>query len=225
MYRFFTPAKLTLNSPVELSDEEMHHLKKVLRVKPGEAIELVNGKGELAHAVYNDPIVILSIDPASPPTPTKALVQAIPEKSHLEFILEKGTELGITDFYLFPAARSKLKELSHNYIERLEKILLASLKQCKRLFLPKLHINAPLPELKFYLGDPKGDSFTPYEGAKAFIIGPESGFTPEEIESFKAKQKAIPTKLSNNILRTETAATVASFLLCQETGNARKASV
>ena len=214
MYRFFTASKLTLETRVELSPEELHHLKKVLRVNVGDPIELVNGKGELAHAIYDDPITILSVDSAPKDLPTRALIQAIPEKSHLEFILEKGTELGITDFYLFPATRSKLKELSPNYITRLEKILLSSLKQCKRLFLPKLHINVAPPYVKLYLGDPKGEPFTPSKDSSGFIIGPESGFTPEEIESFKSKQHAVPTKLSNNILRTETAATVASFLIC-----------
>src|SRR3990167_8777843 len=205
MYRFFTPSKLTLKTPVALDDEELHHLKKVLRVKPGDKIELVNGKGDLGFAIYDDPITLLSLQSAEKTLKLTALIQAIPEKTHLEFILEKGTELGITEFHLFPAERSKLKELSPSTLARMNKILISALKQSKRLFLPTLHLHPKLPDLnlKLYLASPQGKPFTPSPESSGFIVGPESGFTPKEIDLFQNRYKAIPTKLSDNILRAE----------------------
>lgn len=216
MYRFFTPNKLTSGLPIELTDEEYHHLKKVLRVHMGEKIEIVNGKGDLGIALYDDPIILLSVESLPKPQKINALIQAIPEKTHLEWLIEKGTELGITEFHLFPGEKSKLKEISPSTLSRIDKILISALKQSKRLFLPTLHIHTQVPDLKIklYLGDPKGSSFVPSHESSAFLIGPESGFTQKEIHFFQTKLNAIPTKLSENILRTETASIIASFLLC-----------
>ena len=215
MYRFFTDTKLILGGAVELDDEELHHLKKVLRVRPREKIEIVNGQGALGTAIFDESITLLSLIEDSKPLKSSALIQAIPEKSHLEFILEKGTEIGITEFHLFPAERSKLKELSSSYLTRLKKITISALKQSKRLFLPTLEIHSKFPNLtlKLYLADPKGSPFTPSPESAGFIVGPESGFTKEEIHLFQSKYGATPIALSKNILRAETAALVSSFLL------------
>lgn len=217
MYRFFTPLPLTLKSPVTLDDEELYHLKKVLRVRPGETIEIVNGKGQLAKALYDDVIYLTSLDTIEPPQKKSILIQAFPEKAHLEFIIEKGTELGITEFFLFPAARSKLKEISLSQFTRLKKITLSAIKQSKRLFLPEINVQditdiKKIP-CKLYLADPDGGPFTPSHESSGFIVGPESGFTKAEIDFFQKTLNALPTKLSSNILRTETAAIAASFLL------------
>jgi 16S rRNA (uracil1498-N3)-methyltransferase len=218
MYRFYTPRSLTKDSLVELDPEEYHHLKKVLRVRPGEKIELVNGNGELATALFDESIRVLSLQKEPKPEKKSVLLQAIPEKNHLEFILEKGTEIGITEFYFFPAEKSKIKEISDAMLLRMKKITISALKQCKRLYLPSISIHKleGIKDLSFklYLGDPGGNKFLSTTESAGFIIGPESGFTQKEIDYLKTTCKATLTTLSPNILRAETASIVAAHLIC-----------
>ncbi len=218
MYRFYTPHTLISNSLVELDSEEYHHLKKVLRVRPNEKIELVNGSGELAIALFDVTIRVLSVHKEPKPEKKIVLIQAIPEKNHLEFILEKGTEIGITEFIFFPAEKSKLKEISEALLFRMKKITISALKQCKRLYLPSISIcklsDLKNFSLKLYLADPKGDKFITTTESAGFIIGPESGFSQKEIDYLKTTCKATLTTLSPNILRAETASIIAAYLIC-----------
>ncbi len=220
MYRFYTHSRLTPGSIAELDPEELHHLKRVLRVRNGEKIELVNGKGQLALAIFNDPIIIQSVHSETKPDRKSVLIQALPEKPHLEFILEKGTEIGITEFWFFPSERSHIQVISDALLSRMKKITISAIKQSKRLFLPSIYAHHHITDFKelsykLYLADPKGVLFTPPpEPSCGIIVGPESGFTQKEIDYFLTTCKALPTTLSPNILRAETAAIVASYLIC-----------
>ncbi len=220
MYRFYTPLKLTSNLVVELDHEELHHLKKVLRVRNGEKIELVNGLGELAIALYDGTIEVESVFTAPKQEKTSVLIQALPEKSHLEFILEKATEIGITEFRFFPSERSKIDVISDALLLRMRKITISALKQCKRLYLPTISAFRKPSEMNnlpknIYLAHPSGSHYCQSkELSQGIIVGPESGFTTKEIDYFQTAFKAIPTTLSPNILRAETAAILASYLIC-----------
>ncbi|MBM3193782.1 MAG: 16S rRNA (uracil(1498)-N(3))-methyltransferase [Chlamydiae bacterium] len=218
MYRFYTDKDLVIDTYIELDRDELHHLKKVLRVRPKEKIEIVNGNGELAIGYYEDTIKVLSVDSQATPQKTLSLIQAIPEKSHLEFILEKGTEIGITDFIFFPAEKSKIKEISDSFLLRMKKITISAMKQCKRLYLPTISILKidDLKELSYplYIGDPNGKKFLPPSESAGFIIGPESGFSKKELNFLKTECMATSTTLSSNILRAETASIVAAYLIC-----------
>lgn len=217
MYRSFVDLPLTLGDKILLPKEELHHIKKVLRAQLGEKVELVNGRGDLAICELQESLQILSVSHQEPPTHKKILAIAHPLQTHLEFIVEKGTELGITHFCLFPSSKSPISDYSPAKKYRLNKIAIAALKQCKRLYLPQIaYLNASkLPPATYFLGDPKGapyPSTTPPTDV-GFIIGPESGFSKEELAQFQNLYKATPIKLSDNILRCETAAIVSSFLL------------
>jgi 16S rRNA (uracil1498-N3)-methyltransferase len=219
MYRFYTPSQLSPGLNAVLDTEELHHLSRVLRVKPGDKIELVNGRGDLALASFQEEIRVLSVQREEPIKTKSILIQALPEKHHLEFILEKATELGITDFWIFPSEKSKIQEISDAFVGRMKKITISALKQSKRLFLPDIQIYRKISDIKknpykLYLADPKGAPFTPEtDTSRAFIVGPESGFTQKENLYFQEKLNAIPTTLSKNVLRTETAAIISSFLI------------
>jgi 16S rRNA (uracil1498-N3)-methyltransferase len=131
----------------------------------------------------------------------------------LEWTLEKATELGATEFWLFPGKRSEKKDLSKSQIHRLETILINALKQCGRLYLPKIILKPPLEEWQI----PSGSLFfgdfsttTPlkktFDDTVTFFIGPEKGFSPAETLLLREKFKAHPISLHENILRAETAA-------------------
>jgi 16S rRNA (uracil1498-N3)-methyltransferase len=224
--RYFYPERFEENQTVHFKDQESHHLVNVMRTKVGEAIEIVNGMGQLVHAVLesidkkSSSLKVISVQTTSQPTHRLILAQAIPRLNRLDFIIEKCTELGVTEIWLFPAARSEKNEFSKNQLERLNTLMIAAMKQCGRLFLPKLTF---LPTLKkwneidiqpIFFGDtdPNAPPFFSKDGGGVFFIGPEGGFTEEE-EGMLKQLGAQGVKLHDNILRTDTAAIVSITLL------------
>lgn len=232
--RYYIPHDIQKGQSVRLEGQEFHHLAHVTRIKTGEMIELVNGCGILANASvesiskkYAD---LLVADVSSHPALNNEiiLVQAIPRQNRLDFIIEKGTELGMTQIWLFPGQRSERRKFSESQLEHMQAITIAAMKQCGRLYLPKIVAkpsllqwdDAPLGQIFFGDVSPnapllqeiwKGD----LENQVLFVIGPESGFSGEEekkLHDFDAKG----VKLHPNILRTDTAALVALSLLAQK---------
>jgi len=216
--RFFVASSLKA-SRISLEGEEFHHLAKVMRVRVGETIELVNGQGELATAEVvsldkkSSELKILSYLKEAPPEQALILAQALTRPSSLEWIVEKGTELGVTEFWLFPGERSEKKELSPSQYHRLETITLNALKQCGRLFLPEILQKPALsswsrPTGSLFFGDlsPQASRLQgPFEKRAVFFIGPEKGFSSAELETL-SQFKARGISLHTNILRAETAA-------------------
>lgn len=225
--RFFYDGPLNLEEMIELEDFEFHHLANVMRLKPGEKVEIVNGKGALAEAEVESlkkksaALVICALKEAPPPRFNLILAQGIPRGNRLDFILEKGTELGMTEVWLFPAKLSERKEISDNQKQRYQALLIAAMKQCGSLHLPKIVIKGPIAEWKelplpCFHGDVNSEApqFTellikgkPVNGL-IFCVGPESGFTDKEEEILKQIGSSGVT-LNKNILRTDTAAIAA----------------
>ena len=201
--RLYTPE---ITDHVVLTGDEHRHLHNVLRAKPGQSVELVDGRGTLAKAVVAEGGLRVTESHQEPEPPELLLLQALPKMTKLELIIEKGTELGVTTFHLFPGERSEIEAISENKLARLHHILIAALKQSGRLYLPKIVISPSIPttDLPTYYGDP--DATKPLQAAVpcAIAIGPESGFTSEE-----KKQFGSPIRLHHNTLRCETAAIAA----------------
>lgn len=212
-----------------LKGSEFHHLAHVMRTRQGGKVELVNGQGSLAQATVadlgrNQATLLLDSIKEIAKTPAKLiLAQALPKPNRLEFVLEKGTELGVDEFWLFPGETSQKKEIYPQQIERAEAITIAAMKQCGRLFLPKVLIKPPLEEWTAFsstafFGDVApstpllDDIVSTTELPIIFVTGPESGFTQNEIELLKNKG-AKGVKLHQNILRTDTASLAAVTLL------------
>jgi 16S rRNA (uracil1498-N3)-methyltransferase len=226
--RFYLPSPL--KDPVlHLEGEEFHHLAKVMRVRLGETIEIVNGQGELAEAEVISldkkiaELKILSHETVPQPEQSVILAQALTRPSSLEWIVEKGTELGVTEFWLFPGEKSEKKDLSPTQIHRLETIVINALKQCGRLFLPKIILKPsldkwPPPAGSLFFGDLSSAKPLqgPFEKTVIFFIGPEKGFSSQEIEQL-GRFKAQGISLHANILRAETAALTAlsQFYFCK----------
>ncbi|MBA3602537.1 MAG: 16S rRNA (uracil(1498)-N(3))-methyltransferase [Parachlamydiaceae bacterium] len=230
--RYFVPQELLLHEDISLDGTEMHHLVTVMRSKNGDVAELVNGHGVCAQAKIvqvEKKRVILNIEDlfiSQKSTTEIILAQAIPKLNRLDFIIEKGTELGMTQIWLFPSERGEKKTLSPTQLERLHHLSVAAMKQCGRLFLPEIKELPPLSQWlraaeadPLYFGslDPQAPLFlealTQSSSSNAiFCVGPESGFSANE-EKILIGLGAIGTKLNNHILRTETAAIAALVLM------------
>ena len=230
--RYYLDASFKEDEYKELKGPEFHHLSHVMRTRKGEAIELINGKGALAQALVHElakhyalvKIVSVLQEPVQPCR--IILAQAFPKPNRLEFILEKGTELGVDAFWLFPGQLSTKKEFYPHQLERAQAITIAAMKQCNRLTLPLLNIHPPINQwLAFtsmaFFGDldPEAPAFetlwrqlpTPAYPL-IFVTGPESGFSTQE-EHHLRNSGAKGVKLHANILRTDTASLMALSLL------------
>ena len=216
-HRYYIDAPLEKESVINLSFEEEKHLRKVMRTQKGTPVEVINGHGVLAHCTYDNPLIVDSIETKEEPKFRTGLVLGLCEPKIIEMTVEKATELGIDDFYFFPAQKSKMRVLSDSKRVRINKILISALKQSKRLFLPTVSFfnkKEDLPkDLKYLLADFNGSRYTETKDSKAFIIGPESGFTEKEIHFFKENLSATPILLSKHVLRAETAAICAAHLI------------
>lgn len=209
--RYFVDQHLAENAQVTLPPSEAQHLR-VMRKKTDDAIELVNGRGQLARALLVTPQTaqILSVTSEPPPPKTIILAQALLKPKGLDLVIEKGTELGASAFWLFPGDRSRCRSLSDRQRQRLRGLTISALKQSGRLDLPAIIEKEKLCDWKpvaypLFFGDPT--STTPFAQATSLIIaiGPESGFSTDEIAHLKALG-AQEVSLGRYTLRAETAA-------------------
>lgn len=226
--RFFVDEPLDEKNLHVLREQEFHHLKHVVRMREGEELELVDGRGYLASATIerlNRDHAVVSINKIGkedkPPFEV-ILAQAIPRGNHpLSWILEKATELGVSQFWFFPSTHSQRKLPSEHQLERMRATTIAAMKQCGRLYLPDIVLKPFLSDWEFleessFFGDvrptasPFAKALETMHGAKriVFFVGPESGFTSEEVVQLE-KRGVKGVKLNRNILRVETAAVVA----------------
>lgn len=231
--RYYLDHVFKLHEQQELKGSEFHHLAHVMRTRKGNMVELVNGKGSLAQAIVQDLTkdkAILKIEHLyqQPDIPCRLiLAQAMPKLNRLDFILEKGTELGVNSFWLFPGHHSAKKECYPSQLERSQLVAIAAMKQCGRLYLPTLHLQPAIDQWQNLINtptffgdlDPKAPLFETawkslnnFSNPIMFVTGPEGGFSQQEVQCLK-DQGAQGVKLHDNILRTDTASLMALSLL------------
>lgn len=222
--RFYLDDPLKQSSTVELEGDELRHLQ-VMRRQPQDRIELVNGKGNLGIGkilALSKRSASIEIEEVQYQDPGKKIIlaQGLCRQNSLEYIIEKGTELGASEFWLFPALQSEKKLLSDNQKERLKSLTISALKQCGRLYLPRIYEKPPLKKWEsisgsLFFGDvrknaPQLSSISPQE--VIFFIGPEKGLTDLEVQFLENALKAKGVKLHENILRVDTAALASIYL-------------
>lgn len=220
---FYHPYPLKEKETITLSANEAKHAR-VMRLQKNDLCYLINGKGAKASAYVNkvekDVVVITDkIEKKSETAYPLHMALAYMKKSHLEFAIEKCTELGVRAITLFKADFSEKKEISKVVQERLDNIMISALKQSGNLFLPTLSVAPSLSSVMckqmhvFYGKGARAPFFTMKKAASTlFFVGPEKGFSGKEEELLEKKYQAKGVSLSKNILRTETAAITAAAL-------------
>ncbi len=217
-----------------LSEDESKHACRVMRLKEGDEILLLNGNGASLTAVITEAnskkcrVRITNVKQDKLPSHSIHIAIA-PTKNNdrIEWFLEKATEIGITEVTLLLCTNNERKQTKE---ERFEKILIAAMKQSQRTFLPKLNALTPIKAfisehptgLIAYCGEIEKHSIrTDFKSTNCpILIGPEGDFTPSEVEqALKSGYKTIT--LGENRLRTETAGLVACMqaVLTLETGD------
>ncbi len=223
--RFFFDGALLNGAEIALDGPEDHHLRHVMRVRLGEQVELVNGRGSLAgasvHALEKRASLLRIQDVVTQAPPVQTIALGIPllRPSKLEWVVEKGTELGVSAFLLYVADHGELDTLSQHALERLRHVMIAALKQSGRLHLPELSMEKELGSLLnrgglILFGDTR--SSAPWIKATAepqvvFITGPERGVSEREHALLTARGQGV--RLSAHVLRAETAPIAAASIL------------
>lgn len=225
MNLFYIPEITPDAKEITLSEEESKHACRVLRLKNGDKITLLDGRGGtyLAEITEDHPkhCTVRILEYALEESDGKEVHIAIaPTKNNerIEWFLEKTTELGITEITLLLCGNSERKQVKE---DRFEKILVSAMKQSQRKYLPKL--NALVPFKEFIKQHPKGALAHCYDGEKQalpsvfkaqdypVLIGPEGDFTTEEV-ALAAESGYDFVTLGKNRLRTETAGLYACML-------------
>jgi len=235
MHRFFLPGNQATGDFICLSGSEAHHAVQVLRLKTGDKVAVLDGKGrtwlcEISECGRRS--VILQINekvPAPEPRFDLFLYQAVTKTKSMDFILQKGVEIGVRAITPVFAARTVVQLDRRDKLDKIAKWqaqAIEALKQCGLPWLPG--INEPcsvaegldqLPgfDLSFVAAfDPKAKHPRDYINRHLDIhghppkrvslwIGPEGDFTPEEIQVMYAKG-VLPITLGASVLRSETAA-------------------
>ena len=232
-----------------LTGPDAFHIAKVLRRRAGEALELFDGHGGRFHGTISkvspEEILGVIVDAVKPPPAQHARLHLFPgllKAAAWEWVLEKGTELGVASFTPVITPRTVVlleREHTHAKRERWEKILLAAAKQCKRADLPRLNEPMRFSDAIHAAAD-RGLTLLSWEGMAgaaaheslgaalkdvtreegktaelSLFLGPEGGFTDEEIELAEAVG-AVSFGLGPNTLRAETAALAATTAVLYE---------
>ncbi len=230
--RYYLDAAFEKKSTVCLAGDEWGHLAKVLKSREGDIVELVNGKGQLAKTQIlklkkgEACLYILQVDQGQTPPNQLILAQGLPRMNHLEWIIEKATELNADALWLFPGALSEKPTLSQAQEARAKHLAIAAMKQCGRLTLPAIVLKPPLAkwsklEGTLLFGDTADTAPYLWDALKSeaalspfvVFIGPEKGFSAEERGFLLETLKAKGVRLHPNTLRAETASLVALSLM------------
>lgn len=234
MQRYYVPEKNWQEQEVVLTDEDFHHIKRVMRHKVGDKLICNHPNGQAAICVITsieDTYIKVHIEEwleQNNELPINVtILQGLPKSNKLELILQKGTELGAAAFQIFEADRSVAKwdmKKANNRYKRYNKIIKEASEQCHRNMLPQIKAvdslhnivdqNTEYDHLIFgYEEEAKSEQTNSFSSVLQkvnedenilLIIGPEGGFSKEEVVLLK-ENGAIPVRLGRRILRTETA--------------------
>jgi 16S rRNA (uracil1498-N3)-methyltransferase len=201
---------------ITMDSEESSHVLNVMRHQIHDEIYITNGMGKIFKCriiqIDNKKVTTKILDEFMFQQRFPNITFCIPllrNSDRMEFALEKCTELGITNFIIYSAKRSVPKKLN---LVRVEKIIMAAMKQSILSWLPKIRYASSLDELanldeeKIVFEQSSKNYFSrdkiKMELNYSFIFGPEGDFTPEELLLL---DKLENYKLAENRLRTETA--------------------
>jgi 16S rRNA (uracil1498-N3)-methyltransferase len=228
--RFFIDSVRLQSERPSLEGEEAKHILRVLRLGPGDRIVLFDNTGweyeahiigKQSGQVFYEVLEKKWVPRESPLRITLAVPLIRPQP--LEWIYQKGTELGVTSFWPYYSQHS-----GHNFSdtessgkqERWKRIITEAAKQCGRNRLPEL--KAPCSYDQVLEAESSALRIMPYEEENVYTlkeiadrypeaehilacVGPEGGFTPEEIRRAREKNFFTPS-LGPRTLRAETAA-------------------
>lgn len=235
MHRFFVPREALRGDEVALPSSVAHQLRNVLRMTLGARILVLDNSGweyeaeltEVASQGARARILSRALCATEPRTKI-TLYQAFLKGQRFEFVLQKGTELGIVEFVPVISARCVVSSMEHaeHKAARWEKIIREAAEQSRRGRLPELAPALFFREACLRATRAGQLALIPWEGeattglrqaldrtprpfSVSLFVGPEGGFEEAEI-ALAREAGVIPVRLGPRILRAETAGLVAA---------------
>jgi 16S rRNA (uracil1498-N3)-methyltransferase len=227
----FTLFPLPDGEPFRITHPELvHQMQRVLKLRIGEEIWLMDGQGKRAgYEIVGQDALGVSVrkikQEESLPDPEKGerggiLCCAILKKDHFDWVVEKATEVGISEIVPLLTDRTIKKEIR---LDRLRKIAQEAAEQSERAHVPLVHepmsVKSLIPFLRsqsvepvFFDTQAKSIWTRKKEKRYAPLIGPEGGWSEAE-RQFLADCTVEAVSLGKGVLRGETAAIIASYLV------------
>ncbi len=229
--RLYVPDPLAPGAEVPLAAPQAHYLRDVMRMAPGGAVRLFNGRdgawlAEIS-ALGKGKGAVRCAERIAPqrPEPDVWLLFAPLKSARQDMLVEKAVELGVSVLQPVLTERTQTRRVNP---ERLAAQVVEAAEQCERLTLPEVRPLADLFDLlaawpagrTLFHGDETGGgtpalaafSAPPGAGGDALLVGPEGGFSPRELDVLRAASFSLGVGFGPRILRAETAALAALSL-------------
>jgi len=221
--RLYFSDKIQSNLSSHLTKEQTHYLKDVMRLKVGGKLSIFNTQGEWSAVIEsyekNEAKIKIMEKVRDKDNEKNIWLAFSPIKQNpLNFLIQKGTELGVKKFIPILSERTVVREIN---IERINKIIVEATEQSNRISVPE--INKPELLKKFLFQFPKNGSLIfcdinsnenslknifekNIEGPVCILIGPEGDFSENERKMIIDLNQTCSISLAKNILKAETAA-------------------
>jgi 16S rRNA (uracil1498-N3)-methyltransferase len=229
--RLFVPRDRIAEGRAQLSAADVHYLRDVLRLAPGAELEVFDGEGGSYGAELAGEGSSVALGPRRDAPVSRAPVHlgfALARGERCDLVVQKATELGAAALWPVEAARSVVRldpERAAERVRRWRRIAAEAARQCGRADVPA--VEAPAPLEKVVAGAPRGfrkilfhegggeplaDVVERAADGHLLLVGPEGGFTPEEVDAGLAGGARLVT-VGPRVLRFETAAISAVALV------------
>ena len=227
----------SLDGPVLLSERDSRHAIRSLRLRPGDAVTLADGRGQVAMARLAGEqrgvavIDVQSVRQVARPGTLVSVALAPPKGDRLSWAIQKLAELGVDETILVLTERSVRAwqpDRADRAVERLDMVVREAAMQSHQAFLMEIRAASRMEDLFSSRGTatvllwegeapPLSKVLPEGGGTVRLVIGPEGGFTQDEVDRATGGD-AILASLGQSILRTETAAIVGATLALSRYG-------
>lgn len=233
MQRYFVKGNVSETShSLQFSKDQVHQLKKVMRVRAGEKFEIVDDASQLAIVEVTElepfEVKVVELLEQKVELPVSVTIAVgLSKGDKLDWIVQKATELGVSEIIPLSMTRNVVKwmgDKANKKIERLQKIAEEASEQSHRLKVPRVTSVMTLKELANYTSDFEQKLIAYEESAKVgeslqlvkslqslqenehviFVFGPEGGIEEQEVKLLE-QSGYLPCSLGPRILRAETA--------------------
>jgi 16S rRNA (uracil1498-N3)-methyltransferase len=203
----YTPGVDIKNNKIELSESKLHHIKNVLRIRENNEINISNGKGHIMFGKLKEDFVLIdNVKEFQKPNNIKVFIPFLREKNRFRYLIEKLVELNVSELHIGETHNTQKINIKS---EKIDSWVVSAIEQSGSPFYPNIiyseYVDFDLFDTCF---DISGEQITNNTNITNFAIGPEGGWSKEELNNFKFK-----FMLTEFNLRSETAAITALSLI------------
>ena len=242
--RFYHPEAMAPGQVVSLLGDNIHYAQRVLRLRQGDSLDLIDGLGFEYHAVIRAmgsegvSAEVLQKNKIEDPSVGLTLCQSLLKSDKMDFIIKRSVELGVDTFIPFISSRSVTRlsaEAAVQKVKRWQKIATESARQCGRSIIPTVQPvllfkdmldrgNGEMVKVIFWEAEAERTIRQIFQGREGrpddryfFIVGPEGGFSGEEV-SKAVEAGFLSVSIGKRVLKVETAVLSILAILQYERG-------